>query len=100
MFDRCVAIGGKVLDQTLVGEKAGLGQAVHAFSYFEVDETIVGQGAEVVLVDNFLRDLVEREAHVFVPVKGCFEVDFFDIGGHEACPGGQNSAIEAVSTVA
>jgi hypothetical protein len=36
-FGWLIAICGKVLDQSFIGEKAGLGKVIHYFSNFDVD---------------------------------------------------------------
>ena len=62
-----VALFGQSLFEELVGnDDAGLGEAVHSFSNFNVDPFfVIDQVLEVVFYDDFFRDDVESEAHVF-----------------------------------
>jgi hypothetical protein len=61
-----VALFGQSLFEELVGNDAGLGEAVHSFSNFNVDPSfVIDQVPEVVFYDDFFRDDVESEAHVF-----------------------------------
>ena len=55
-----------MLLKELVGNDAGLGEAVHSFPNFNVDLSVfVNQVPEVVFYDDLLRDDVKSEAHVF-----------------------------------
>jgi len=61
-----VALCGQSLFEELVGDDAGLGEAVHSFSNFNVHPSFfVDQVPEFVFCDDFFRDDVESEAHVF-----------------------------------
>jgi len=61
-----VTFFGESLLEELVGNDAGLGEAVHSFPNFDVDPSVfVNQVPEVVFYDDLLRDDVEPEAHVF-----------------------------------
>jgi hypothetical protein len=61
-----VTLFGKSLLEDLVGNDAGLGEAVHSFPNFDVDPSVfVNQVPEVVFYDDLFRDDVESEAHVF-----------------------------------
>jgi hypothetical protein len=61
-----VTLFGQSLFEELVGNDAGLGEAVYAFSNFIVDPFFfVDQVPEVVFYNDFFRDDVESEAHVF-----------------------------------
>jgi len=61
-----VALFGQSLFEELVGNDAGLGEAIHSFSNFNVYPSFfVDQVLEVVFYDDFFRDDVESEAHVF-----------------------------------
>jgi hypothetical protein len=62
----CVGTGRKLLLEELVGNDAGLGEAVHSFPNFDVDPSFfVNQVPEVVFYDDLFRDDVELEVHVF-----------------------------------
>ena len=50
----------------MVGDDAGLREAVHSFSNFDIDPSFfVDQVSEVVFYDDFFGDDFESEAHVF-----------------------------------
>ena len=58
--------GKLLLKELVLGNDAGLGEAVHSFPNFDVDPSVfVNQVPEVVFYDNLFRDDVESEAHVF-----------------------------------
>jgi hypothetical protein len=49
-----------------IGNDAGLGEAVHAFSTFDIETSVVvDQVPEVAFDDDLVRDDLESEAHVF-----------------------------------
>ena len=55
-----------MLLKELVGNDAGLGEAVHSFPNFDVDPSVfVNQVPEIVFYDDLFRDDVKLEAHVF-----------------------------------
>ena len=61
-----VSFFGKSLLEELVGNDAGLGEAIHSFPNFDVDPSnFVNQVLEVVFYDDLFWDDVELEAHVF-----------------------------------
>ncbi len=64
---------GHLLFEELVDDDAGLGEAVHAFSNFDIDPSIVvDQVPEVVFDDDLIRDDLELEVHVFrIGVSEC-----------------------------
>ena len=54
---------GQSLFEELVGNDAGLGEAVHAFSNFDIDPSVViDQVPEIVFDDDLIRDDLELEA--------------------------------------
>lgn len=61
-----ISFGGEAFFEELVGEDAGLGQAVPPFPDFDVDPSFfVDQVAKVVFCDDLFRDDVKGETHVF-----------------------------------
>ena len=61
-----ISLFGQSLFAELVGDDAGLREAVHAFSNFDIDPSLfVDQVPEVVFYDDFFGDDFESEAHVF-----------------------------------
>ena len=62
-----VALCRQLLFEELVGDDAGLGEAVHSFSNFNVYPSFfVDQVPEVVLYDDFFRDDVESGSAIGV----------------------------------
>ena len=90
-----VAMSGKVGNKLVVGNAAGLGKAIHAFSDFNVDKAlVVGKFEEVVLVNDGLGNDFERDAHVFIAFHIVVEEEVFDVHSHEPSIGGGDSAVD------
>jgi len=82
-----VALCGQLLFEELVGDDAGLGEAVHSFLNFNVHPSLfVDQVPEFVFFNDFFRDDVESEAHVFRIGHRSVEVEVgqFDAKEHGA----------------
>jgi hypothetical protein len=77
-----VAVFRQTFGEKVVGELAGLGQAVHAFVDADVYVAIVGEGLEVVRIYDFLWDEDKGNAHVFGSVHGRVEVEVFYVEAH------------------
>jgi len=73
-----VVVGGEVRFELLVCNDASLLQSIHTASDLDVDPA-VGRGYvfEFVLIDNFLWDDVDVEAHVLVALHGGAKVEVF-----------------------
>jgi hypothetical protein len=84
----------KVCLETVIGNASSLFEAQHAFSDFYVYMAIGGKRKKVVLVDDFLRNKLEWELHVFIAVHGCAIVEVFDIQRHNFCIGSRYGAAE------
>ena len=81
-----VTLFGKSLLEELVGNDAGLGEAVHSFPNFDVDPSVfVNQVPEVVFYDDLFRDDVESEAHVFRIGHRGVEVEVGQVNAEEHC---------------
>jgi len=52
----CIAMGLQELLELLIGQKTGLGKAVHATLDFDIYMAIVDQGMELVMVHDVIRD--------------------------------------------
>jgi len=79
-----VTFFGKSLLEELVGNDAGLGEAVHSFPNFDVDPSVfVNLVPEDVFYDDLLRDDVESEAHVFWIGHWCVEVEVGQVNAGE-----------------
>lgn len=76
---RCISIGGKVGDETLVGQLASLGETIHAFADFDEDEAIFDEAVEVVLFHHAFRDGPCGDAHVFVVCHWGVQVKVGDV---------------------
>jgi hypothetical protein len=66
----------------LVGNDAGLWEAVHASLDFNVHMSIVDKRHEIVCLNDFLWYDVDGEAHVFVATHGCAQVEVFYVAAH------------------
>ena len=70
---------GKVIFEPVVGNAASLFEAGHAFSDLKVNPAFRTECAEVVLVDDFVRDTGQRKFHVLVAGDGGTKVKILDI---------------------
>ena len=83
-----------MLHEALVGKNFVLGKSIHALSNFNNDMFIVNKRDRILLFLGGVRDVLDRDARVFIMVKGCAKIDFFDIGSHESGPGCQYCSVE------
>ncbi len=75
---------GQSLFEELVGNDAGLGEAIHAFTNLDIDPSvIVDQVPEVVFFDDLVRDEFESEAHVFRIIHWRVEVEVGQVNAQE-----------------
>jgi len=74
-FTLVVAFVGEMLSEEVLGEDAGLGEAVDAFANFEVYPAVVYVMQEVVLSDEFLWDVREFDFDVLGSVEGGAEIE-------------------------
>ena len=77
-----VAFFAKELCELLVSHDARLREAVHASTDFDVCVAVVYEVEDIVLVNYFLWDLVDGNAHVFVfggIFHWCAEVEVFNV---------------------
>ena len=65
--------------EEIVGEYAGLGEAVDATTDLEVHPAVVGYGGEVVFGDELVGNVVDFDADVFIAVEWGAEVEVFDV---------------------
>ena len=91
---RVVAMCSEAFDEQLLCNHTSLGQTIHAATNFNVDFAIMDLVHEVVLVDDFLRDDVNVEEHVFVAFHWCPQVKVFNIDTHEFGIGSGGNAVE------
>jgi hypothetical protein len=79
-----VTLFGQSLFEELVGNDAGLGEAVHAFSNFDIYPSLfVDQVPEVVFYNNLFGDDLESEAHVFQIGHRCVQVKVGQVNDEE-----------------
>ena len=89
-----VSWGRKVLREALFVKNSVLGNSIHALSNFNNDMFIVNKRGKILFFHYGVRDLLERDAHVFIMVKGCAKIDFFEIVSHESGTGCRDCSVE------
>ena len=77
--DRGIAILAEKMDKLCFGKDSRLGETVHASANFNVDFAFVNNVVQIIMVDDFLWDLVEGDEHVFVVGHGGAKVVVFDV---------------------
>ena len=81
--------------ELVIGNAAGLREAVHATADFDINVPIVDEAAEIVEVEDVGRDCSDGNAHVFVAVfQGRVQVEIFKINAHELGTGGGDDTVE------
>ena len=58
-------------------------EAVDVALDFEVNSIVAHEGVEVVLINEFLRDVGEFDADILWTVEGCLEIEGFHVEGEE-----------------
>jgi len=90
-----VTLFGQSLFEELVGDNAGLGEAIHAFANFNIDSSfVVDQVLEVVFDDDLFGDDVESEAHVFRIGHRSVEVEVGQINAEEHGSRGADGGVD------
>jgi GNAT superfamily N-acetyltransferase len=89
-----VAILCEVCVEMVIGDDASLFEAGHSLPELHVDPAIRGEGVESILVQDFIREELEGEAHVFVASHGSVIVKVYYVKGHELGTGGGEGAVE------
>lgn len=85
----------KVGLEAVVGDFSSLFQTWHALSNFDVDVAVFGdKREEIVLVDDFLWNELDRELHVLIAFHGCAIVKILDIQDHEFGIWSRDGAVE------
>ena len=94
-FAGVVFIWVKALGEWCMCKISGLFQAIHAFPYFHVYQSIfVYQVIEAVFSSNVIPNDGNRKMHVFILVQGCSEVVTFNVECKESCIGDEDSCVE------
>lgn len=94
VFRLVVARGREMFDEPIVGNFAGLWEAIHAFTNLDVNVAIVDFVREVVLVHDCFGYEVDWDAHVLVLCHGSFEVEVLDVGSEELGVWGRKNAVK------
>jgi hypothetical protein len=90
-----VSLFGESLLEELVGDDAGLGEAIHPFSNFDIDPSfVIDQVAEVVFDGDFFGDDVESEAHVFRFGHRSVEVEVGEVNAEEHGSRGADGGVD------
>ena len=65
--ERCwyIAVLIKVTFKVIIGAFSSLGESVHTFANHALEKSINNKGNNIVLDNNFLRNDVDWQAHVF-----------------------------------
>ena len=86
----------QVFLEFVVGNAASLLEAWHAFSDFNVNVAVGDKVKQVVLVDDFLGNELQRELHVFVALHRCAIVEIFYIQYHVFGVRSRDGAVEMI----
>ena len=79
--------------QKVVCQDTCLRESIHSLLYFSVDMSIRRQRKKVVLVNDFLQDELDWDAHVLKRIHGGAEVKVLDIQAHVFCILGGDGAV-------
>ena len=79
---------GEMQMEAFIRNAPGLFQAWHSFADFHINSSVGGQGAKIVLADDFVRDNVQGNLHVFVPGHWSVIIKVFYVQGQEPGIGG------------
>ena len=75
----------EVLDELIVCQDPGLGQAIHSLADFDEDIPIVHQWHQVVEIDYELGDVCDWDAHVFFALHRRVQVEIGDVEDGVSC---------------
>ena len=82
------------LTKIFVGEASSLGQAVHATTDFNINETVDLEVYKVVLFEDSVGEHVKWDFHVFVAFHGCAEIEILEINAHKTTARSGNDAVK------
>ena len=72
-----------------------MGESIHTLVHLYVDATLRRHfNAELVLINDFVWDVIEFESNVFRSFEWSVEVEIADVCRHELCPFGGYDAVE------
>ena len=69
-------------------------KAVHAFSNFDIDITVVNFGIQVIAAHDVRGNIVNADAHIFKLIHGGVEIEIFDVGCAKFGVGSRDDAVE------
>ncbi len=72
---------GEAVSEEFVGKDACLGETVHATAHFKVDPGVAGNIVELVLVNEFKRDVRKLDADVLWSVKWGVQIEVLEVHG-------------------
>ena len=73
----------EVLDESVMRDLSGLGQAVHPLAYLEEDVVVFGKREDFLGVNNILGVHIDADVYVFLSRHWGFQVEVLDVRGHE-----------------
>ncbi len=83
---------GKAVSEEVVNKDSYLGETVHATAHFVVDPGVIDKLVELVLVNEFFRDVRKLDADIFWPVEWGVEIEVLEVhGGKPSITLGENS---------
>ncbi len=86
---------GKAVLEKFVGKDACLGETIHATAHLKVDPGVANKLVELVLVNEFLRDVCKLDADVLWPFKQGVKIEVLEVhGGKPGITLGENTVDE------
>jgi hypothetical protein len=89
-----VSMWSKKFDKLVVGDFAGLWEAVHASLDLDVDKAVADFGSQIVQVHDGIWDHVDGYSHVLISVHGRSQVEVLEVASHEFCAWCRDDAVE------
>jgi hypothetical protein len=69
----------QALGEQVIGQFAGLFEAIDAFGYFEVDVAIVGEVMEAIFLNELFRNISEFDVGIFRSVQWRAKIEVGDV---------------------
>jgi hypothetical protein len=90
VFTLVIAMLGEVGDKFVIGDTAGLREAIHTLLVdFQIKKAFVDEGFEIVLVDDGLwKNEFDGDHHVLGPFEIFVEIEVLNVHAHEEGVGG------------
>jgi hypothetical protein len=93
-FSFIVTISQKAGSEEIVGQNAGLGQAVAALANFEIDPTIAVSTRKLVFLNEFCWDVRDFDADILGVGHWGIKVEVLEVDGAEACIFARENAVD------